>query len=283
MKIGAIIPKKVSKHNQGSVERTERHKGYLTLKPQQWDWEVDLVIKCKPPAARVGKSAGFEKTLYQLQGDEPPEKWILWKKDVHEKIVTKNPDWDLIFTLLFDLTNKAASSVIHDAFHALNISAGDYVKITFPDYSPFQNKKTQKKLLAAATNADELAMTNAKIKAAWTALVKKPAEINPLFMKEILFRLEELIFGTDMIGRNVYQLLQRLIRHYKVDPNQGIKGWQTRINQLNDYILHVPCDALENCNEPKVKYTEIDMRKILDFALPSNYSATLFNLDWNIY
>ena len=86
-----------------------------------------------------------------------------------------------------------------------------------------------------------------------------------------------------MIGRNAYQLLRRLIRHYKIDPNRGIKEWQTRINQLNDYILYEPCYALENWNKSKVKYTKIDMREILDFALPNNYSAKLFALDWNIY
>ena len=74
MKVGAIIPKKVSKHNQGSIERPERHKAYFGLKPQEWDRGKDHQIKCKPPTAKVGQSAGFEKTLYQLQGDEPPEK-----------------------------------------------------------------------------------------------------------------------------------------------------------------------------------------------------------------
>ena len=127
MKISAIIPKKVSKHSQGSVDRPERHKAYLSLEPQEWDQEKDLVVKCKPPTARVGKFAGFKKTLYWLQGDEPAEKWILWKKDVHEKIVTKFPDWELIFSSLINLTNKSASSVIYDAFNALNISEGDYV------------------------------------------------------------------------------------------------------------------------------------------------------------
>ena len=87
--------------------------------------------------------------------------------------------------------------------------------------------------------------------AAWDTLVTKPDEINPLFIEEILFRLEELVFGTDMIGRNAYQLLRRLIRHYKVDPNRRIKEWQNRVNQLNGYILHVPCDSLENRNESK--------------------------------
>ena len=118
--------------------------------------------------------------------------------------MTKNPEWDLIFTLLFDLTNKAVSSVIHEAYHELNISENDYVKLTFPDYGPFQNKKTQKKLLAATTKVDGLAMTAIKGTSAWDAFVKKPAEINPLFMEEILFRLEILIFGTEMIGRNTY-------------------------------------------------------------------------------
>ena len=65
------------------------------------------------------------------------------------------------------------------------------VKITFPDYGPFRNKKTQKKLLAVTTKADESAMTDVEGKAAWDALVKKPAGINPLFMEETLFRLKK--------------------------------------------------------------------------------------------
>ena len=102
-------------------------------------------------------------------------------------------------------------------------------------------------------------------------------------MEEILFRLAELIFGTDMTGRNAYQLLRRIMRHYKVDPNRRIKEWQTRINQLNGYMLHVSCDALENCGASKVKFTKIDMREILDFALPNNYQTKLFGINWNIY
>ena len=65
MKIGAIIPKKVSKHSQGSIKRPERHKAYLSLKPQEWDREKDHQIKVKSPTARVEKSARFKKTLYQ--------------------------------------------------------------------------------------------------------------------------------------------------------------------------------------------------------------------------
>ena len=74
MKIGATIPKKKGNHSQGSVEHTDRYKGYLTLKPQLWDHEVDHIIKRKAPNVQLGQSAGFEKMLYQLQGDEVPEK-----------------------------------------------------------------------------------------------------------------------------------------------------------------------------------------------------------------
>ena len=56
MKFGAIIPKKASKHSQGSVARPEkeRHKGYFSLKPQEWDREKDHQIKCKHANVKVG-------------------------------------------------------------------------------------------------------------------------------------------------------------------------------------------------------------------------------------
>ena len=203
--------------------------------------------------------------------------------DPLEEIITKNTNYDLVFLALIDLTNRSASMVIHDAFHELNISENAYVKLKYPDYGPFQNKSTQKFLLAEATNDNGSIMTNTEGKAAWDAFVKKPAEIGSLFLEEILFRLEELIFGMDMIGRNAYQLLRKLIQFYKVDPNRGIKEWQNRINQLNGYVQHVPCDALENWNKPRVKFNETDLREILHFALPGTYSAKLLNINWNIY
>ena len=57
----------------------------------------------------------------------------------------------------------------------------------------------------------------------WNKLISKPTEINPLILEEIIFRLEELIYGTNMIGPNAYYLLRCLIRDYKVDPYRRIK------------------------------------------------------------
>ena len=108
MKNGATIPRKRSKHGKASVERSERerHKAFLTIKPIEWE-KTDKQIKMKQPAVKQGKSAGFEKILYILQGNKPPEKFILWKKDLHDKVVTgKNPDWNLIMTSLIDLNRS---------------------------------------------------------------------------------------------------------------------------------------------------------------------------------
>ena len=43
MKFGYVIPKKASKHNQGSVARQEldRHKAYFSIKPIEWDKEKE--------------------------------------------------------------------------------------------------------------------------------------------------------------------------------------------------------------------------------------------------
>ena len=131
MKLGQQIPKKKGHHSKGSLERTDRHKAYMTLKPQVWDREEDYQIKQKAPKVRQGQTQGFDKMLFQLQGDEPPEKYILWKKDFKKKIVLKKPNWDAIFAAFVDLTTKAASMVIHEVFQELNISKTEDVKIKY--------------------------------------------------------------------------------------------------------------------------------------------------------
>ena len=92
MKTGAVIPKKASKFSQGSVNRptNDQHKAYLTIKPNVWDKDKDTQIKCKPPTAKAGKSAGFDKLMFQLKGDKGPEKFILWTRDLDAKWLKPN-------------------------------------------------------------------------------------------------------------------------------------------------------------------------------------------------
>ena len=103
----------------------------MTLKPQVWDREVDHQIKQKAPNVRQGQTQGFDKMLFQLQGDESPEKYILWKEDFKKKIVLKKPDYNAVFMAFVDLTAKAASMVIHEVFTELNISETEDVKVKY--------------------------------------------------------------------------------------------------------------------------------------------------------
>ena len=85
MKIGQVIPKKKSKLSNGNEKHhpIDRHKCYYIIKPIVRDNDTNAVIKCKSPTAKAGKSAGFQKPLYQLKGDEHPEKnFVLWVKEV---------------------------------------------------------------------------------------------------------------------------------------------------------------------------------------------------------
>ena len=142
MKVGTTIPRKLSKHSKASVEHSERkqHKVFLTIKPIEWE-KSDKQIEMKQPTVKQGKSSGFEKVLYVLQGNEPPEKFILWKKDLHDKVVTEKPDWDLIMTPLIDLSNKAANTVIRAALDQFK-----NLKLKMGSYAPFRCLATHKKL-----------------------------------------------------------------------------------------------------------------------------------------
>ena len=75
------------------------------------------------------------------------------------------------------------------------------------------------------------------------------------------------------------------MRDYKVDAVRGIKEWQWRMNQkqLDDYIMLLPCDTLENFGALKQRFTKLDMRKILNMALPNTYQKKLIGIDWNIH
>ena len=55
------------------------------------------------------------------------------------------------------------------------------------------------------------------------------------------------------------------------------------MTQLNSYIMYLPSKALENRDALKKEFTKIEMREILDMALPNSYRKKLFGIDWNIY
>ena len=90
-------------------------------------------------------------------------------------------------------------------------------KLKLSSFTPFHCLATQKQLLQYIQATDGTPLSATAGQKAWDDLIKSPADLNPLLLEEIEFRLEELIFGTNMIRRNAYYLLQRLMRNYKVD------------------------------------------------------------------
>ena len=65
------------------------------------------------------------------------------------------------------------------------------------------------------------------------------------------------------------------MRNYKVDAVRGIQEWCWRMTQLNNYMLLIPSDALAKRGATKEQYTEVEIRKILDIALPEAYRKKL--------
>ena len=56
---------------------------------------------------------------------------------------------------------------------------------------------------------------------------------------------------------------------YKVNTNCGIKVWQWRMTQLNNYIMHLPSEALENRAAVKQEFTEVKLTVIARNCLES--------------
>ena len=98
MKFGAPIPKKASKHSQGSVARLEkdRHKAYFFLKPQEWNKDKDNQIKCSQQTLKLEKRLGL-KSLVSITRQQPT-----WKVDSMETGY-KQKDYYLNPRLEFDL------------------------------------------------------------------------------------------------------------------------------------------------------------------------------------
>ena len=73
---------------------------------------------------------------------------------MNDKVITTKPDWELIFSSLIDLSNKAANAVICAALNDFT-----NLKLKWSNYGPFCNKPTQKKLLNLITLSDGTLMT----------------------------------------------------------------------------------------------------------------------------
>ena len=100
MKLGQQIPCKSNQHGKGSVKNTEseRHKVYLTIKPQEWN---DINDKKLKGSSKKG-SQSFDNHVFIFNGTEGPKKFItlqlnIWNNVINGKEVTKYKQCILMF------------------------------------------------------------------------------------------------------------------------------------------------------------------------------------------
>ena len=90
--------------------------------------------------------------------------------------------------------------------------------------------------------------TNLNVRRKLTELCKTTAELNHLLDKkhvhtlkrgvylECKHRLGELIYGTDMIGKNAYVQLKMTMQKMRTDPKRGIQNYHRRMLQFQTYL-----------------------------------------------
>ena len=87
--------------------KNQHHKCYLTIKPIDWDKDINTTVKRKA-TSRKDKVPTFEETMHLLSMNETLEKFICWQKDIRDKLVTNKPKWEHIWDSFVKITDKVA-------------------------------------------------------------------------------------------------------------------------------------------------------------------------------
>ena len=71
-------------------------------KPVKWEKDKNIIVKAE--YTRKGGMQSFEDQFYFLEGNEFPEKFILWMKNIWENLIMVNPSWNHIWEFMMKLT-----------------------------------------------------------------------------------------------------------------------------------------------------------------------------------
>ena len=117
----------------------------------------------------------------------------------------------------------------------MEIVAGEAKEVVKATLSQLHPKKV------AYTVATLQKFTNLNVRRKLSELCKNTAELNRLLEKENVHtlkrgvyleckhRLGELIYGTDMIGKNAYVQLKMTMQKMRTDPKRGIQNYHRRM------------------------------------------------------
>ena len=97
---------------------------------------------------------------------------------------------------------------------------------------------------------------------------------------ECKHRLGNLIFGTDMIGKNSHVQLRMTMQKMRTDPKRGIQNYHRRMLQFQSYLPEASWEAGALEDEPRVGLTDLKLRQNLAGAIASDQmDATVYHYD----
>ena len=90
------------------------------------------------------------------------------------------------------------------------------------------------------------------------------------------------IFRTNHTGSNAYIHLRCQIRELKVTLQKGIKAWEERIQDYQNYLPYCPWVSGEKLGLRKLPYAKQEMKEILEIAIYQSQRVKLNEMEWVI-
>jgi hypothetical protein len=254
-------------------KESNQHKCLFSYTEQQWP---DSAPKVKAKKAVKKGQVLFEDEYNILQGNENPELYCKWVVFFEERFIKDQNDY---------------SEVDWDAFERtlMQIVAGEAKEVVKATWSQLHPKKVDYKLATLKL------FTNGYVKKELMDMCENKAKLNELLHKdhvhtlkmnvylECKHRLGELIFGTDMLGRNSHVQLKMTMQKMRTDPKRGIQTYHRRNLQFQSYLPEMSWEAGAMEDEPRVALTELQLRQNLATAISSDQMAKLVENEHNIW
>ena len=100
---------------------------------------------------------------------------------------------------------------------------------------------------------------------------------------ECKHRLGNLIFGTDMIGKNSHVQLRMTMQKMRTDPKRGIQNYHRRMLQFQTYLPEASWEAGALEELPRVGLAELELRQNLAGAISSDQMAKFVKNEHSIW
>ena len=219
--------------------------------------------KCRlTPKASTGNDPSFLTELLVLEGNEKPEKYILWLLEYNEKVFTKDDlSGQSKYNTLLELVKNNAKTLTRKAYNMASVPSDD-VNLMF-------------------TNVPIRLRLQALSQSEWENYLRSE-EYQHDIVTECITQVGAKIFGKDHAGSNAYIHLRRQIRELKVTLQKGIKSWEERIQDYQNYLPYCPWVSGEKLGLSKLPYAEHEMKEILETAILQCQRVKLNEIEWVI-